>query len=736
MPIRRTLFHRLSGQSLPIVVLMLALIFMIVGMGIDGGLLYAQRRLMQNTADAACLAAATRLAIGNDSADARTAAEQVIAANLGPTPGSGANAPGTLSYNAIADVYTPVDGAGAGLTRGIELSGPEIRVALQSPAFTYFLRLLGQPEYTVAARARCDASAGGGGVPFAVARWRGYDKNNKLDTVPSTDESLSSQVGGKKGLETVRDILAPASAAPLASASGGGEWPDWGTVNFPGTPASGTGVFRDPASLATSANPGVEIVLAGQGAQANGGGSFTGPVLLDIRNLTFGTIEYYNGIDIDKATNTNKDFITRQILEGYSGPLVPPGTQLAYTSGVSAGQVQKPFSTRYQVGDTVNVLIFNGTIYSAADFTTSFPTPADGEEVKNVNLSSFVGDFPPDCDFNSVRGAYMSDELPGLQPWTYRMTIEPFRNKAGTNQDPYASTFAMRAFSSQSGVEWNELQVRWNGGNWGSLNNNGVPVTAPVLGAGPAATTYALDLRQTVTGACQLYEDPLDPYLVTGTVTAPIKPYQGALTLYLEAKDKGTGLRRGHYALLGLNASGNDFWVFTPLQVAYAPLELSTKTEDLAQEFRIQRTDGTLLRANSSGVSVGAPAWFAVDENNEAVTAMGSAPSGITAAVNVRSNTNFIDVAVEPTATAGRSYYVRFPISYSGKTHWIWYYLSLKPPTSSAKSLNQYVYAIGYANFEITKIDANDIFGRAVSGLLRPGDVIAGMQPRLVPWED
>ncbi len=93
-------------------------------------------------------------------------------------------------------------------------------------------------------------------------------------------------------------------------------------------------------------------------------------------------------------------------------------------------------------------------------------------------------------------------------------------------------------------------------------------------------------------------------------------------------------------------------------------------------------------------------------------------------------------ISVAPSATGGRSYYVRFPISYGGKTHWLWYYLAIKPPTSNSNSLNQYVYSLGYANFVITDIRSNVIRGRAVSGLLRPGDVIAGMQPRLVPWEE
>ena len=54
---------------------------------------------------------------------------------------------------------------------------------------------------------------------------------------------------------------------------------------------------------------------------------------------------------------------------------------------------------------------------------------------------------------------------------------------------------------------------------------------------------------------------------------------------------------------------------------------------------------------------------------------------------------------------------------------------------SNSSSMQQYVYSLGYANFIITEIGSNSIKGRAVSGLLDPEDMIAGLQPRLIPWE-
>lgn len=75
-------------------------------------------------------------------------------------------------------------------------------------------------------------------------------------------------------------------------------------------------------------------------------------------------------------------------------------------------------------------------------------------------------------------------------------------------------------------------------------------------------------------------------------------------------------------------------------------------------------------------------------------------------------------------------------MSHNGRTQWLWYYVRVRLPVSNSNNVTQYVYTLGYASFRITEINSNNIKGRAVSGLLKPGDVIAGMQPRLVPWEE
>ena len=896
---RRFLLAQPKGQSLPVVVLTLAVIFMTIGLGIDGGLLYAQRRLMQNTADAACLTAANQLAMGEDSALAEAEAVDVIEKNLGPGgPGTGANPPGTLSYTAIADVYSPNVGAAAALTRGIELSGPEVRVALTSPAFTYFVRLLGQDSYTVAARARCDATAGGGGTPFAVARWRRYSGNNVVLGI-STDLSIAEQLASGKGKNNnalaptgpdsapqqqgggndnkktpvptatatatrvptatataTRVPTATATATPVPTATktpvptntaipsatavpaapsatptngngngnnktatptagaatatatagaatatptttttatatatnvptstpvpiqatitpppgnGGGngnggnggndvvrdilaeyratgndpsqitEWPDWDTSDYPGNPTNATGLFSQPGTPATLAAPGIETILAGSGATPNiGGGSFSGPVLLDLRNVTFPNPEYYSGVDLNTPPNQYKNVITRDILEGYDGPWIPQGTQLAFTDGVSAGQIQKPFDMRYNVNDIVSVLVYNGTVYFKTDFSTSLPAPVNLRQ-SSTTLAGFAGPkFPENCDVAPYAVAYMVEgafyKNTTLNPLTYKLSVAPFEQK-GNNKVPHAINADVRAFSSVSGEDWNDMQARWSDGasegGWIDFKADGTPASIDDFGISPAGETLTIKLQQSATDTCE-YDDPaippLDPNFPNPDVIEilPLKAVSGAASIYLEATDTQTGLRRGQYVFMNMAAKPDDFFVSMPGQIAYAPVEVDdSKTIALSQPMRIETVAGTTLNTSAVSTSI---AWF-----TGAMQPTG-APSGISAAVAEGNSGPTLEVGVAPNATTGKDYYLRIAVSYKGRTHWAWYYLAVQPPLGNSKNISEYVYTLGYANFIITDISSNQIAGRAISGLLKPGDVIAGRQPRLIPW--
>jgi len=95
--------RRERGQTLAVVAVMIVLLVAFLGLVIDGGNVYAQRRQMQNAADAAALAGARALALGKGNSAAKTTAEQFAQAN-----GAAACVPKTETYTVTVAVSKTV----------------------------------------------------------------------------------------------------------------------------------------------------------------------------------------------------------------------------------------------------------------------------------------------------------------------------------------------------------------------------------------------------------------------------------------------------------------------------------------------------------------------------------------------------------------------------------------------------------------------------------------------------
>lgn len=100
--------HR-SGKVLILLALSLPMLLAMLGLVVDGGLLLAERRSLQTTADAAALRAALRLSQGESAAQAAAAAEDLVH-NLNSHPG------------AVVEVHVPpASGPYAGLSDHVEV---------------------------------------------------------------------------------------------------------------------------------------------------------------------------------------------------------------------------------------------------------------------------------------------------------------------------------------------------------------------------------------------------------------------------------------------------------------------------------------------------------------------------------------------------------------------------------------------------------------------------------------
>lgn len=138
-PWRRQVYHRLhyrrqSGQSLVLIALLLPALLAVLALAIDGGYAYAQRRQMQNAADAAAVAGARAYALQND---VNTAVSRFTSTN---------NA-SSFSWRQLSETRTD------SLT-GLSINLTNIEVTANVTYNTFFARIVGINEMTATATAR------------------------------------------------------------------------------------------------------------------------------------------------------------------------------------------------------------------------------------------------------------------------------------------------------------------------------------------------------------------------------------------------------------------------------------------------------------------------------------------------------------------------------------------------------------------------------------------------------
>ena len=139
------------GQILVVFVLAMVAIIGVIGLAIDGGGAYAQRRDQQTAADLAALAGANDYLLGNNASQAMDRARAISAANDFTNAGS-----------------TSVDVA-------IDTSnGVELQVTIVSPHRNSFLGALGMPSWDVTTSATAlsgfpDTAAGAGPFIFSIS---------------------------------------------------------------------------------------------------------------------------------------------------------------------------------------------------------------------------------------------------------------------------------------------------------------------------------------------------------------------------------------------------------------------------------------------------------------------------------------------------------------------------------------------------------------------------------------
>ena len=352
-PIRTPGFTRRSerGQVLPIVAAVMAVILAFAGLSIDVGRQAAERRYLQNAADAGALAGCEALIDDLTSTAAAQEAYNTALANLGRSP-AGATAQ-------LAPVNAPVyepgrTGDPAGLASGVlVLADGTVRVAIRSNVSTVLARTVGVSQLAAAGRARC-TGVGSPDLPIVARRYRNPTGPNRTR-------------GNTPAKRRFVDYLATEGTSTLGQVD---------TTNVLG---------YDTRTAASRSAPGPVYQIYGPDAKATNAAWYHGLAIYDIRNFyDENSRVYYNGVPAGANASTQKGTAWTYITRGYPGPGFPPVTsppdpsdQVAVIAGINAAQVMGAFNSKYRVGDEVLLPVYYGRIEYVADFVISPPPDMD-----------------------------------------------------------------------------------------------------------------------------------------------------------------------------------------------------------------------------------------------------------------------------------------------------------------------------------------------------------------------
>ena len=329
----------IRGQVLILFVLMLGLVFLsVLAAAADVSQMHTQRRKLQNAADAAALAGAEEYKVTASTAAGDAAARASVLRN----------APYATDFTVI--------GAGSSLQNGIQFAGDDVRVALRHEFQGFFSGAIGFPTLVVGARARATIRPPDVFLPITVKR---FDEGR---TDLPLDDPLQPDPAGPQTPNQRTDYLCSGTGQITA-------WPS----------AVGTApAFMQTANCDTQpspTNPGPEAFLIGTGVGPNKpsdpGEAIRGWVVPEIRNSHTATPTCYH--DFDCSVNNSKNAVADYI-ESFGGasiddsmPAPTVGESIGMIAGTSAGLSVDSIKARYQVGDTILAMVWDGTVYKGSN---------------------------------------------------------------------------------------------------------------------------------------------------------------------------------------------------------------------------------------------------------------------------------------------------------------------------------------------------------------------------------
>ena len=653
------------GQLVVMLAILMTLLLAFAGITIDVGRQMAERRHLQNAADAAALAGCRALIAGESDSAAAQAARQVAMINLEGSP-SGVSMP--IPDDAHREYDDGYLGDPAHLTNGIIISGTSVRVALDVEMPTVLARVVGVSQLGVGAQSRC-LLQGSPAVPIVARR---YTKppgpgSGFVDHVAS---AASSATGAA-------DTLDPRGYAGRTAAS--------------------------------EANPGPTFSIYGNESKASNASDFRGFVALDVRNFeTVSSRVYYNEVSAGTNPNTIKDIEGAYLVDGYPGPgfpavSVPPNgdTQVAVLSGNSTSFVVHQFDDQFAVGDRLLLGVYDGTVMSIPDF--SFTPPAE-IAVPSTTVTPFDGPtfkVSRNSAFNSTVTLHLHGDVDAAAAGHPEYDILPTPSVTppapGDMTQPIWSTDVFIPTTGGTTVRMDDIQT-----------NTLLPGIYQVWLEGHSGVPYNQDRRVPVSVRVQTDANNDGDYADAGDVKVT-REFSLAQSFLSGETASLNGVISLPLVVSTTSASSTKWAGSSPLQTA---VSLSWD----AASFTDCSFNAASLGMGSISISPGSVV---------------PAPSGPNDPADATLTINTLGLA------SGCYQFVLRGTGINGDGQPVTKLQMVRFTVASTTSSGEYVDIIGFTVFEVTDISANDIYGRAVSGIYAdPNDMNLrrAQRPRLVPW--
>jgi Flp pilus assembly protein TadG len=450
-----------------------------------------------------------------------------------------------------------------------------------------------------------------------------------------------------------------------------------------------------------SGEKGREFVLFGQSAKATNDASFRGYIALDIRNFTAtdgsGNLihtqsepGFFNMVDVTSSVNTLKAFESAWINEGYSGPDIcpvevgnfAPCAQLAVLNGSSSGIFVEDYENRFRIGDKLLLQLYDGTVKTVPDFnissgTLTLPTSGTGTSTIQYTMSpQFAASTATVTTTLIPDDGTMTDDGGGTA------SVNPFLNGCATMSSP--------AFSAN-----------------------------PTL---PNVTTYTQTWNTITTSGC---DKGIFQAWLRGTSSAPYtsRIHETLVNINVGGQARDFSLASSD-AYVAINSPGDpaDFVIRTTtgtgstrwtgsnlLTLSWAKCPTTTDASILPPEVLVCGIDGVIGATTVTNMDPGENHTFNVQTTlarSGEVYKGWVRETGLDDVTNKRV-THLLELTIEVGIIAG------------GAT--------------------QYADVLGFAVFEVTAIDSNEVLGRAITGAyLDPNDpaLAIGRKIGLVPWEE